>query len=123
MGVLLLLTAFFSVYGYGRCVPLPSGEAKFKLSQITMLTDSQCGVELEILDPLKQTWLNKGERADFWANDPTICGAKAGSVFTRLLIQECCDATYDWCTKKWQVGAATKQAKGKRISGPASTVK
>ncbi|MCX6123721.1 MAG: hypothetical protein NTV34_03070, partial [Proteobacteria bacterium] len=98
-----------------RCIPLPSGKAKVKLNSITSLGKTSCGVEIEVIDALKQTWFSKGSRADFWSEDSNICNAKIGGKMTLLLVKECCDANYDWCEAEWMIGQTKKRADGNRI--------
>jgi hypothetical protein len=101
-----------------RCTVLPSGTAHVRLNNITVVKNGQCGIEIEVIDPLKQTWLPKGIRRDFWSEDSDVCKALPGTTMTLQLIEECCDANYDWCDAKWKVNGVTKEANGNRIYSP-----
>jgi hypothetical protein len=76
------LAVLFSPKALSRCGPLPSGKAKVKLNRITSLSKTSCGVEIEVIDALKQTWFSKGSRADFWSEGSNVCNAKTGSTMT-----------------------------------------
>ena len=109
----------FSLEVFGRCAQLPRPfKTEVRLLRIAKLSSSpksiQCGVELKIR-PGEVGWLKVGQEADFWSDNPMICNAKPDTVTTVTLMEDCCDANYDWCVKEWKSGDATKTAKGNRI--------
>lgn len=116
VGLVLLVGTLSSTGASARCAKLSRGEVKARFVSITPFGASkQCGVELEVVDALKQEWLKQGERGEFWSEDPAICGTPIGTERTLNLMRDCCDAIYDWCTAQWTVRGKKKEAHGRRI--------